>query len=192
MFKLLCVLIFKIQGWKFISKIPADLRSFVFVGAPHTSNADIIPTMAMAYFMKRNTKFVIKNQWLKAPLGIFLRSVGAIGVDKNFIQKNGSKNTTELMACLFKEHKDLVLMISPEGTRSPNSNWKSGFYYIAQKANVPIVLGYADYEKKEAGLGEVIYLSNFEEDMQKITNFYRNIKGKNPQNFKLDSKFQEG
>jgi len=192
MFKLLCVLMFKIQGWKFINKIPADLRSFVFVGAPHTSNADIIPTMAMAYFMKRNTKFVIKNQWLKAPLGIFLRSVGAIGVDKNLIQKNGSKNTTELMACLFKEHKDLVLMISPEGTRSPNSNWKSGFYYIAQKANVPIVLGYADYEKKEAGLGEVIYLTNFEEDMQKITNFFRNIKGKNPQNFKLDSKFQEG
>lgn len=192
MFKLLCVLVFKIQGWKFINKIPADLRSFVFVGAPHTSNADIIPTMAMAYFMKRNTKFVIKNQWLKAPLGIFLRSVGAIGVDKNLIQKNGAKNTTELMACLFKEHKDLVLMISPEGTRSPNSNWKSGFYYIAQKANVPIVLGYADYEKKEAGLGEVIYLSNFEEDMQKITNFFRNIKGKNPQNFKLDSKFQEG
>lgn len=192
MFKLLCVLVFKIQGWKFINKIPDDLRSFVFVGAPHTSNADIIPTMAMAYFMKRNTKFVIKNQWLKAPLGIFLRSVGAIGVDKNLIQKNGAKNTTELMACLFKEHKDLVLMISPEGTRSPNSNWKSGFYYIAQKANVPIVLGYADYEKKEAGLGEVIYLSNFEEDMQKITNFFRNIKGKNPQNFKLDSKFQEG
>lgn len=192
MFKLLCVLIFRVLGWKFINKIPADLRSFVFVGAPHTSNADIIPTMAMAYFMKRNTKFVIKNQWLKAPLGIFLRSVGAIGVDKNLIQKNGSKNTTELMASLFKEHKDLVLMISPEGTRSPNSNWKSGFYYIAQKANVPIVLGYADYEKKEAGLGEVIYLSNFEEDMQKITNFYRNIKGKNPQNFKLDSKFQEG
>ncbi len=192
MFKLLCVLIFRVLGWKFINKIPADLRSFVFVGAPHTSNADIIPTMAMAYFMKRNTKFVIKNQWLKAPLGIFLRSVGAIGVDKNLIQKNGSKNTTELMASLFKEHKDLVLMISPEGTRSPNSNWKSGFYYIAQKANVPIVLGYADYEKKEAGLGEVIYLSNFEEDMQKITSFYRNIKGKNPQNFKLDSKFQEG
>jgi 1-acyl-sn-glycerol-3-phosphate acyltransferase len=192
MFKLLCVLIFRVLGWKFINKIPADLRSFVFVGAPHTSNADIIPTMAMAYFMKRNTKFVIKNQWLKAPLGIFLRSVGAIGVDKNLIQKSGSKNTTELMACLFKEHKDLVLMISPEGTRSPNSNWKSGFYYIAQKANVPIVLGYADYEKKEAGLGEVIYLSNFEEDMQKITSFYRNIKGKNPQNFKLDSKFQEG
>jgi 1-acyl-sn-glycerol-3-phosphate acyltransferase len=184
--------VFKIQGWKFINKIPADLRSFVFVGAPHTSNADIIPTMAMAYFMKRNTKFVIKNQWLKAPLGIFLRSVGAIGVDKNLIQKNGAKNTTELMACLFKEHKDLVLMISPEGTRSPNSNWKSGFYYIAQKANVPIVLGYADYDKKEAGLGEVIYLSNFEEDMQKITNFFRNIKGKNPENFKLDSKFQEG
>jgi len=192
MFKLLCVLIFRVLGWKFINKIPADLRSFVFVGAPHTSNADIIPTMAMAYFMKRNTKFVIKNQWLKAPLGIFLRSVGAIGVDKNLIQKSGSKNTTELMACLFKEHKDLVLMISPEGTRSPNSNWKSGFYYIAQKANVPIVLGYADYEKKEAGLGEVIYLSNFEEDMQRITSFYRNIKGKNPQNFKLDSKFQEG
>ncbi len=192
MFKLLCVLIFRARGWIFINQTPDNLQSFVFVGAPHTSNIDIIPAMAMAYLMKRNAKFVIKNQWLKAPLGYFLRSVGAIGVDKKNIQKNGSKNTTEMMANLFKTHENLVLMISPEGTRSPNPNWKSGFYFIAQKANVPIVLGYADYEKKEAGLGEVIYLTNLEEDMKKITNFYKNIKGKNPQNFKLDSKYQEG
>ncbi len=191
MFKLLCVLIFKAQGWKFVNKTPSNLLSFVFVGAPHTSNFDIIPAMAMAGMMNRNAKFVIKNQWLKSPLGYFLRSVGAIGVDKKNIQENGSKNTTEMMSGLFKTHKDLVLMISPEGTRSANSNWKSGFYYIAQKANVPIVLGYADYEKKEAGLGEVIYLTNFDEDMKKITAFFRNIKGKNPENFKLDSKSLE-
>ena len=191
MLKWVCTFLFKIRGWKYIDKIPSDLRSFVFIGAPHTSNFDIIPTMAISYLMKRNTKFVIKDQWLNPPLGVILRSVGAIGINRKHIQSKGSNNTTELMAALFTAHKELVLMIAPEGTRSPNANWKSGFYYIAQKANVPIVLGYADYEKKEAGLGEVLYLTNFDDDMKKITQFYQHLKGKNPENFKLDSKFAD-
>ena len=118
-----------------------------------------------------------------------MKQTGAIGIDRKEIKKNNSSNTTDLMAELFQKYKDLVLMISPEGTRKPNANWKSGFYYIASKARVPIVLGYADWAKKEAGLGKVIYPTNFEEDMKAIMDFYRNITGKHHQNFKLDERF---
>jgi 1-acyl-sn-glycerol-3-phosphate acyltransferase len=185
----ICKTIFKFQGWKFVNNAPNDLKSFVFVGAPHTSNYDFIPAMAMAYYMKKNCKFIIKNEWLKFPLGILLRSLGAIGVDRKQIQQQGSSNTTELIAALFKKYEDLVLMIAPEGTRSSNAHWKTGFYYTAVKAGVPIVVGFADYAKKEAGIGVVIYPTNFEVDMKKITEFYRPITAKNPENFKLDERF---
>ena len=189
MFKWICKTIFKLQGWKFINNIPNELKSFVFVGAPHTSNYDFIPAMAMAYFMKRNCKFIIKKEWLKFPLGNLLRSLGAIGIDRKQIQQHGPTNTTDHIAALFKEHQDLVLMIAPEGTRRPNPHWKTGFYYTAIKAGVPIVVGFADYAKKEAGLAMVIYPTKFEVDMKKITEFYRNITAKNPEHFKLDERF---
>lgn len=189
MLKLGCTLIFKLTGWKYVNVVPDDLRSFVFIGAPHTSNLDFIPVMAMVSHMNRNTKFIIKQEWLKGPIGALIKRTGAIGIDRKKIQQNANSNTTELMSELFQKYQDLVLMISPEGTRKPNTNWKSGFYYIASKANVPIVLGYADWKKKEAGMGKVIYPTNFEEDMKNIMNFYRNITGKHHKNFKLDERY---
>jgi hypothetical protein len=93
------------------------------------------------------------------------------------------------MASLFKERSEFVLMISPEGTRSPNKHWKTGFYYIAQKAQVPIVLGYANYKTKEAGLGLVLYPQDFEKDMATIMDFYRTMGGKVQSNFLLDERF---
>jgi 1-acyl-sn-glycerol-3-phosphate acyltransferase len=177
------------SGWKFVNNIPDDLRSFVFIGAPHTSNYDFIPAMAISHLMKRNAKFVIKSEWLSFPLNLFLGPMGAIGVDRKKLKANKTANYTDLMSSLFKEHKELVLMIAPEATRSPNSNWKTGFYYVAQKAGVPIVLGYADYAKKEAGIGKVIYPKDFNEDMKEIMNFYRLMQGKNPAHFRLDEKY---
>jgi len=188
-FKTLITSYFKLTGWKFVNNIPDDLRSFVFLGAPHTSNEDFIPAMAMSHLMKRDAKFVIKNEWLKFPLNLILGPMGAFGLDRKKIKGDKKTNYTDLMAQLFTEHKDLVLMISPEATRGPNPHWKSGFYYIAQKAQVPIVLGYADYAKKEAGLGKVIYPTNFNEDMKSIMDFYRTISAKKPENFKLDEQY---
>jgi 1-acyl-sn-glycerol-3-phosphate acyltransferase len=190
MLKSICTALFKASGWTFKSNLPDDLRSFIFIGAPHTSNHDFIPAMALSFLMKRNAKFVIKKEWLKFPLNLVLVPAGAIGIDRKKVKEKGGISTTDAMADLFKEYPDLVLMIAPEGTRSPNPNWKTGFYYIAQKANVPIVLGYADFSKKEAGIGLVIYPTNFEEDMKKIMHFYEGIEGKVPQNFKLDEKFR--
>lgn len=189
MLRTICTLYFKLSGWTFKSNIPDDLRSFIFLGAPHTSNYDFIPAMALANLLKRNAHFIIKNDWLKFPLNLVMKPAGAIGLDRQKILKEGAGSNTDIMADLFKQYNELVLMIAPEGTRSRNDHWKTGFYYIAQKAGVPIVLGYADFKRKEAGVGGVIYPSDFEKDMKEIMNFYRNIEGKNPDSFCLDSRF---
>ena len=186
MIKYICFLIFKISGWKFHNNIPKNIKSFVFIGAPHTSNFDFIPAMTISYLINTPTNFVIKKEWLFFPLNLFFKSIGGIGIERN--KNNKSKDHlsyTDAMAKLFSQYNPFILMISPEGTRKPNPHWKSGFYYIAQKAQVPIVLGYADYAKKEAGLGAIIYPTHFESDMKKIANFYQNITGKNPNNFIL-------
>lgn len=185
MIKSLFAAYFKLVGWKFVNNVPDDLRSFVFVGAPHTSNHDIVPTVAVSHLMKRNARFVIKKEWLKFPLNLLLGPLGALGLDRSAL-KGAHMSTTDIMAKLFTEHKDFVLMIAAEGTRSPVKEWKTGFYYIAQKAHVPIVLGFADYGKKEAGLGMVIHPTNFEEDMRKIMDFFGKITPHSPEKFLLD------
>ena len=189
MLKAACSLIFKAQGWTLKSDLPKDLRSFIFLGVPHTSNHDFIPAMTLAHHMKRNARFVIKDSWMKFPMNLIMKPAGAIGLNRKKLQEVGHSSNTDAMADLFKQYPELVLMIAPEGTRGPNSNWKTGFYYIAQKANVPIVLGYADFEKKIAGTGPVIYPTDFEKDMKAIMAFYRQVKGKVPDNFKLDTRY---
>lgn len=188
MVRLLCALYLKITGWKFVNYISDDVRSFVALGVPHTSNYDILPGIAATRLMKRNAKFVIKSEWVKFPFSLVMKPAGALGLDREKL-KDGKKNTTEAMADLFKDFKELVILIAPEGTRSPRKEWKTGFYFIAQKANVPIALGFADYVKKEYGLGKIIYPTDFEKDMKEIMDFYRPIIGKKPENFLLDERF---
>ena len=177
------------MGWSFKNNIPDDLRSFVFIGAPHTSNFDFIAAMAISRFMKRNARFVIKIEWMRFPFNLFFGPLGAIGVDRSASKGEKNLNYTDLMSELFKNNPELVLMIAPEGTRKPNNHWKTGFYYIAQKANVPIVLGYADYKKKEVGLGKIIYPTDFESDMKTIMSFYADKHGRIEKNFLLDERF---
>ncbi|MBA2405009.1 MAG: 1-acyl-sn-glycerol-3-phosphate acyltransferase [Bdellovibrionales bacterium] len=189
MFRLFCFLIFKATGWKFVSNVPDDLRSFIFIGAPHTANYDFIMAMAVSYQMKRNARFVIKKEWLKFPLNLFFGPIGGIGIDRNVLKEDKTISNTDLMADLFKQNSELVIMIAPEGTRSANKTWKTGFYYIAQKANVPLVLGFADYKTKTAGMGMVLYPEDFDKDMMKIMQFYKNMEGKVPENFQLDQRY---
>lgn len=190
MLKEVCTFLFKLSGWKFESKIPEDLRSFILLGAPHTSNHDFLPAMAIASLMRRNAKFVIKNDWMKFPMNLLMKPAGAIGIDRQKL-KEGAQSNTDMMASLFQEYPELVLMITPEGTRARTARWKTGFYYIAQKANVPIVLGYADFEKKIAGLGPVIYPHHLDEDMRKIMKFYDSIKGKRPDHYEPDARYRD-
>jgi 1-acyl-sn-glycerol-3-phosphate acyltransferase len=189
MIKQLCYLALKAQGWKFEVQLPEDLRSFVFLGAPHTSNHDFMPAMAVAWVMQRNARFLIKSDWMKFPLNLFMGPLGAMGLDRKLINQGQPQSNTDAMAQVLKEHPDLVLMIAPEGTRKGNSKWKTGFYYVAQKAGVPIALGYADYARKKAGIGPIIYPTDYPRDMQQIMQFYQHIGAKIPSNFQLDDRF---
>jgi len=95
-----------------------------------------------------------------------------------------------VMAELFKGNNDFAMGITPEGTRSLRTKWKSGFYHLAKDNNLPICFGYLDYRTKTAGIGGPIYTSeNKEFDMKKIMEFYKKKTPKNPDNFSLDLRY---
>lgn len=187
--KYLINLYLKFKGWQFKNILPEDLGSCVVIGAPHTSNFDFLPAMGLIYNLKRHARFVIKDSWMKFPLNLFMVPVGAIGLDRDKIKEIGHQSTTDLMAHLFEREKDLFLLIAPEGTRKKVTEWKTGFYYIAQKAKVPLAIAYADHKTKTYGIGKIIFPTDYEKDMKDIMQFYKNILGCIPENFALDHRF---
>ena len=189
MIKLGCFLIFRLLGWRHLRAEPLENRGYVVVCAPHTSNFDFVPAMTVAYHLGHQARFVIKKEWLRFPIGLILKPMGALGIDREKIKSGALKSSTDGMAHLFAEHRDLRLLIAPEGTRSAAPEWKSGFWHIAHKAQVPMVLAYADFGKKTAGTGPIIFPTDFEKDMRRIMDFYRGVTAKIPEKFKLDHRY---
>lgn len=169
--------IYRLLGWKTVGFIPEGLKKYVILAAPHTSNWDFFYGRLYFYIFKIPVKFFIKKEWFFFPMGYLFNIMGGVPVDRS---KN-SKLTDEI-AKSFQNNEEMIMMVTPEGTRSYNPNWKKGFYYIALKANVPIILGFLDYSKKEAGFGPVFYPSgDIEKDFEEIKAFYRTKTGKFPQ-----------
>jgi 1-acyl-sn-glycerol-3-phosphate acyltransferase len=189
MFKLL----FRIGGWKIVSYLPKEIKQCVIVVAPHTSNWDFIYGMGAQLNMKLKPRFAIKKEWLKFPYKKLMLSFGALPIDRGKkVTLKDAKTSVDAIAELFETHKVLHLIITPEGTRSLVTKWKTGFYYIALKAKVPIALGFMDYQKRECGVAKVIYpTGDFKKDMKEIMEFYKNIKGKNPDTFALDEELSK-
>ncbi len=181
-------IVFKLGGWKVTHNISDEVKKCVVIVAPHTSNWDFVYGMGAVRFMKLHPRFAIKKEWLKFPFKRLMIKCGALAIDREAKNVAGEhKGAVESMAELFNHYEILRLVITPEGTRSRREKWKTGFYYVAQKANVPIGLGFMDYEKRECGIYKVIYPSgDFKKDMKEIMDFYKNIKGKNNQNFSVD------
>ena len=91
------------------------------------------------------------------------------------------------MVKLFNEREELILAITPEGTRKRNPNWKTGFYRIAIAANVPVSLAYIDFGKKELSMGKMFYpTGNMEEDIKKVKEYYKDKKGYHPEKFAVE------
>ncbi|WP_018477816.1 1-acyl-sn-glycerol-3-phosphate acyltransferase [Pontibacter roseus] len=176
--KALSKLIFKIFGWKLNGNLAPELRRCVMIAAPHTSNWDFIFARAAFYIMEAPIRFTIKKEFMRFPFGGLLKSMGALPIDR-------SKNTrmVDTMIRIFKETPgDMCVLVTPEGTRKYQPRWRMGFYHVALGAGVPIVLGYVDYSKNEAGIGPAIYPSgDIDADMEKIFAFYRTKKGKFPE-----------
>lgn len=174
--KILGILVLFIMGWQ--SKYPAEFRisKTVMIAAPHTSNWDLLFAMATFWKVGIDPKFLIKNEYTKGIQGHFFRWLGAIGVDRS-----KHNNLVDYAVSLFENKEQLVLMVPAEGTRKRVEKWKTGFYHMAQQANVPISLGYLDYQNKIAGVGGLYALTgDFEEDMTCIEDFYKDIPAKYP------------
>lgn len=176
--KYLARLILKIFGWKIDQQAPVGIKKCVVVMGPHTSNWDfVIGRLAFVMYGLR-PKVLIKKDLFFPPLGWILRSIGGIPVDRN---KNN--NITDYACELFKVREELFMIFTPEGTRKYNPNWKKGFYYIAQKANVPIYIGYMDYERKIGGFHSLfVPTGDADRDIAHIKSVLSQYKGRFPQN----------
>jgi len=182
--KKICLFILKLFHYKLdIVNIPTE-KKYVLVFAPHTSWTDLAVGKIALTAMGVKPTILIKKELFFFPLGLFLTYIGGYPVDRKH-----TKNLTDKIAEYIKEKEKVVFLISPEGTRKRVETWKRGFYHIAQKAGVPIALGYLDYREKKGGIGPVFYLTeNFETDLQKIQKFYGGMKGRRKGRFWLEEK----
>ena len=168
-------------GWKSPDKCPKGINKAVLAVAPHTSNWDFPLGRLYAWKEGFPVHFLIKSELYFWPLGWILDKIGGVPVDR----KKG-KNTVDVVASLFNDYERLYIAITPEGTRKLTMEWKKGFYFIAQKAKVPILLSYIDYEKKMVGMGNPFEVTgDYEADMAKIKEFYKTKGAKYPEKYSL-------
>ena len=183
-------IVMKLLGWKVNPITPKEYKRCVLIGAPHTSNWDFIYTVLSFKILKIPYKFTIKKEWFRFPFNLIIKPLGGIPIDTKGKKKNEESNVEKMANC-FKLKKNFVMAVTPEGTRSKKEEWKSGFYHIAKKANVPICLGYLDYKNKIAGVGKVIYPSDdVINDMKNIMAFYKDKFPKFPEKFSIDIRYQ--
>ena len=170
----------KIMGWKIVNRYPS-IEKYIIAVAPHTSNIDFLIGRLVATVMRVNVHFLIKKEAFFFPVGYLLKAMKAIPVNRKL-----PKSVIETVVNKVATTERFVLVVTPEGTRSPVKKWKKGFYYIAKKSNIHILPAVVDYEKKHIIYGELIYPSDDEKvDNEKLVNFYKskNPKGKFPEKF---------
>lgn len=170
----------KVTGWRVEGALPAHAARSVLIAAPHTSNWDLPYTLMVAFALRLNIRWMGKQSIFRAPFGGVMRWLGGIAVNR--------EQSTNLVAASAQAIRaadgPLQLIVPPEGTRSKTRYWKTGFYYIAREAQVPIVMAYMDYERKISGLGPFFEpTGDVEADMAAIKAFYVPFKGKNAAQF---------
>ena len=173
-------LLYKRLGWK-TDVTEVHPAKFMLCLAPHTSNWDFVLGQLYMRAEGMRINFLMKKEWFFWPLGILFKRMGGIPV-------NRGKHTsmTDAMAETAKQASKFHLCITPEGTRSRVEEWKKGFYFIALKANLPILLYGVDYEKRLIQCTKtIIPTGNLEDDMREIKLYFKDFKGKYPENFTI-------
>ncbi len=174
--RLLSKLIFKLNGWKVVGATDFPDKCIV-ISAPHTSNWDFLIGRCYAYIAGVAPKYLIKGELFLPILGSLIKFNGGIP-----IYRNSKHNIVEQVVNMFNDNTHLILALAPEGTRKQVKKWKSGFYHIADKAGVPILLLKMDYEKKEVGIGGRFFTTgDFEKDMLYLQEEFVSVKGKIPE-----------
>lgn len=172
----LCKLILKLCGWHIVGALPPN-KQFILIAAPHTSNWDLVIGLLARFAVGVKINFLAKKQAFFFPLGLLLRAVGGTPVDRS---KPG--NRVEQVVRLFHQQEEFKLGMAPEGTRSPVTRWKEGFYHIANQAQVPIVLVGFDYCSKEIRVCDTLFwpTGDIKADFPPMLAFFRTIRGRCP------------
>lgn len=166
----------RLGGWTAVGQKP-DVSKAVFIAAPHTSNWDGVWALVYKVAKGLDIRFFAKESLFWFPLSTLLRGLGGIPLDRD--EPGGAVRQA---VDAFKNNDDFYFGLAPEGTRSLRPHWKSGFYRIAMDADVPVVLGFLDYENKRLGIGPMFRLTGDRDaDLARIRDFYAGIRGRWPE-----------
>lgn len=177
MLRFLSRLILKIFGWTIDVQLPEE-KKFILIGAPHTTNWDLPIALLCFWSIPIHLTWVGKKQLFIGPFNYLFRALGGIPVDRSI-----HTGFIGQIAHQFDIREEMIFGITPEGTRSRTEFWKTGFYYIAQQAKIPICFAYIDFPSRNIGFGEMLYPSgDIDKDFEKIKSFYKDKTGKYPEN----------
>lgn len=166
----------KILGWKFDGNFPHHLKKFVVIVAPHTSWVDFPIGILARVSSGIMIHFIGKDSLFKPPFGFIFKALGGTPVNRS-----QSNNLVDAIVKIFNSKEEFKLGLSPEGTRKKVDKWKTGFYFIAKGANVPIVMAALDFKDKKIKISEPYFPKNdMEKDFQVFKAFYKDVQGKNP------------
>jgi 1-acyl-sn-glycerol-3-phosphate acyltransferase len=177
--RVLSKIILKIIRWQVIGSLPEDQKKYVLIVAPHTSNWDFILFVLAVSVLRLKPSVLIKSTLFVGPLGWFLRYCGAIPVNRS-----QASSLVTYIASIYEERDEFVLIITPEGTRSPNPNWKRGFHHVATTAEVPILVVYVDSAIRTIGIkGLMEPTDDADADLRELKTFFDAKRGLKPQNY---------
>jgi len=180
----ICTAILRADGWRIEAGLPPGLSKCVLIAAPHTSNWDFVYLLLASFALRLNIYWMGKASLFSGPFGPVMRWLGGIAVNR---EESGNLVAASV-AALKNAEGPVQLVAPPEGTRSRVRRWKTGFYYIAVGAELPILPAYLDFGQRRLGLGPVFHpTGDIERDMPQIQAFYAPMQGKNPQQFDLGS-----
>jgi 1-acyl-sn-glycerol-3-phosphate acyltransferase len=169
---------FKLMGWKITGTFDETMKKCVLMVIPHTSWHDFYLGIFTRGIVDLEMNFIAKKELFRFPFGYYFRWMGGAPIDRV-----GSLNKVEAIAKIFENHDEFRLAISPEGTRKKISELRSGFYYIALKAKVPIIPLAFDFGKKQVNVGEAFFpTSNYENDLKILLQHFIGVTGKIPEN----------
>ncbi|WP_299155224.1 1-acyl-sn-glycerol-3-phosphate acyltransferase [uncultured Christiangramia sp.] len=170
---------YKILGWRLEDNFTSRTKKCVVIVAPHTSSFDFLLGILVRKIMKVEFNFVGKQELFKPPFGWYFKWVGGEPLDRS-----GKKNKVDAISKVFEDKTVFRLALSPEGTREKTDKWRTGFYYIALKAEVPIVMVSFDYKPKKVKISEAFQpTGDFDLDFKVISQFYEGVEGKIKENF---------
>ena len=161
-------LIYAGMGWTY-DQLPAYWEPrCVVIGFPHTTNMDTVRALTYIKLVGINAKLMIKSKWFFFPMSIFLKSLGGLPV-----KRDKSHGFVDAVVRKYQENENLVVALVPEGTRKSVSTIKTGFWYIAKGADVPIICWYLDnHSKRTRWLGKIHPGDSLEQDLDKIAAIY--------------------